>query len=469
MKKLTITVSIVIILGLLVVFGMPYVMGIIIQKQYPNIMQKFSSPSKVAIKVLSYKRGWFSSAAQLQITFQTPWATRNTTNNDFSFIINEQIKHGPVILAKINGATKLIFARALLQHETTNPTLSFRTSTIWTFGNKLNGTFYSGNMVLSDNLQKITLSGLQGQVQYDPRKKVKIFFKLGSAQITTKILNTTPKTTTQNLIELKKVASVSNFNKQGLLWYGKRNINIDRISITTSKNKTIVLTGLAFSTNQTQEKDKTNVSFNYSTKHLSGNGLNVGPIQITLFIKNLDTDALTALINKTMFLEKQSVNNSLKIATLYHPILNLISKGLTIHLKKFFINTQQGPVDIDAQMILPQQSDHRNIQYLIRNTQASANLQLPHRWLTEKLTNFYKKKPIQKQNIKVNITPKTLADQQIKHWINNNWLVQSGNMLTLKLTFNNGKLMINDKLFQRSKLQILPSQKIQQKYNVIEK
>ncbi len=93
------------ILFLLIIVSIPLIDGILFQKNIVKLVETINQDHRVKIEILEYYRGWFSSQAKIKVTLSSKDVNylSQTTMLEFhptasiSFILEEKIKHGPVI------------------------------------------------------------------------------------------------------------------------------------------------------------------------------------------------------------------------------------------------------------------------------------------------------------------------------------------------------------------------------------
>ncbi len=435
MRKLTITLSIVIVLGLLVVFGLPFGMGFMIKDQYQGVLKDLSQTNDIKAKLISFHRGWFDSTAKVRIHLGSQVEQDKTKG--MSFVVTEHIQHGPFIIAKSkNGKTSLLFARALIQNKIDDNGIRFHSKTVWTMDNVLKNHFQSEDIHFKNGNMTFTLKGLSGNMSYGvDSHKVVFNVLLESASLQT------PSFT----VSLNQLKSDANYVQDDTVWFGQRTLTINNITAQL-KNDTISINDVAINAKQNQQAQKTNLFFTYNTKTIKSDSMNIGPIVLDVSIKGLDTVALKQLTGDAAKTSADQSTNPQQIAKLYSPLLQLVSKVLRIDVNQFTIRTDDGRVVFDAFINIPNQNGKPSMSLLTKNTTAKANLTVPHQWLLQQLTDFYEKR---KNNGHVpgtdNLTPEQMAELQIKFWLKNEKLVPDGDNLVMKMTFKNGQMLINDK------------------------
>jgi len=449
MRKLAYIISGVIFLAIIVIFILPFTMGFLIKGQYQDLIKHISPNPDVKLKLIQFDRGWFSSHARVKITFGAKTAKqaryKGTLKPSISFIVKEHILHGPFILGKTKaGDTKLFFARALIQNDVKKTNITFQSTTLWTWGNELKSKFYAKDVNVTNQVMQLILKELKGSVIYNlSNNKVNINVSLNSGEFNIK--NPRTPTTSTMSISMKNIQSSSDYKQDGVLWYGKRSLSIDNITVNTFDNKKIVLTGIHANANQNRKDEKTNIVLSYDTKSLNGAGLNIGPIVFNMSFNGLNTKALKAFVTQAAQTNKNGATKRQEFTKLYNPLMQLLAKGLEVNVNKFNIKTDKGPVDFKAQLIIPPGASP-SIQFLTKNAKMEANLQVPRAWLTQQVTSFYEKRKLKSPHtMNSQLSPQQLAQQHVEYWIKNEKLIESGNMLKMHIVYKDGKFLINGK------------------------
>lgn len=449
MKKLSITLGTLILIGLFVIFVLPFFIGIWIQNEYPKVVDKLSANQGFSIKVLAYHRGWFSSDARIQIQLNDKLLKMEkysglSTNSSIS--VNERIHHGPFIFTKnTDGKKEFLFAAALIQNNTKLAENHLQSNTEWSFGNTLNSHFIAKKLSFGSNQQKIQLNGLQGNFHYSPGSqhvKVDVNLKQARMQITPQGTHTKG-----GIITISNVNSAGDYSTKGPLWYGIRKMSAGQVTVNTPEKTQIIIKNISANIQQRQKQLNTDIVLLFETQLFHGPNMQWGPAQLQLRISNLNTKSLINFMNRATAV--QQIAQPKAAILMYQPFMKLIGQGLTIKLDKFFLRTPKGPIDVNAELQIKPQSGSPSLPGIMKNLLAHASLQIPKPLLAQHLTDTYKKKPSHKHTA-LKTTPEKMAEQQIQHWISTNMLTQSGDILSMTVNFQQGKLLINGKRYQKS-------------------
>ena len=441
MRKLVIGGSILVALAVFVLLGMPFFLGIALQKAYPKMLAQLSKSPELRVKILSYSRGWFHSKAKLEISLLDKWLPKNaSTHSDTTlatFIVNETIDHGPIIFATgKDNRVRIKIGRALLFNTADSNAMRFQSETLWTLGNKVSGFFAAPRIQLHNTTGRFVLNQLNGQFTYFPGKKhikTQLVVQQGQVVIPPHVQ-----------LQLKKLNSQSNLKQHNSLWYGTRSATCQQLTLNVADKQSLQIQQIDVSSKQTQNDDNTNITVSYQTGAIQGLGLNLKHTKLHLHLRNLNSKALSALLKQAKKITPNQPQLPINTALL-KPLMNLVSKGLTVQISPLDILTAYGPVHLTAQAMLAPQAGKFNPFTLLGNIRAQADLTVPMQWLTQRLIALYQNPKFANVLNQSNLTSVQLAHQQINFWIRSGQLKKSGNTLTIKVRYAHGQLLINNK------------------------
>lgn len=432
MRKLTVSLGIIIFLCLFVVFGTPYIMGILIQKQYPQVLARISKSPEMTMSLVKYHRGWFKSTATLRVSVLDKWLKGNS-----AFTVNETIEHGPFIFAHTAKGSQFMLARALLINKSQSQDIKFNASTVWTLTNKLNSQFNANNIRIENQTHGVHLQNVTGKVNYLPNKKAvmaHVTMQQGSIK------------GNQNInIQFNKAESISNLRNEGIMWYGKREAKIASMLIQFGQSQPLKLNGINFNSIVKKNQDSMNVGLNYSLNKVTGQNVNLGPVQLSLAINGLNIAELTKLNKAARSMPTLAGRrpNLAQLAPLMQPMMALIGKGFSIELSKLNITTPEGQAKLKAKIVFMKQTGPANFLTVTKNISGQATLEVPGEWLVKQLAQKSAKK--MSPQLQQSINPLELAKQQVAHWVKVGQLIKNGKILTLTVTYQHGQLLLNGK------------------------
>jgi len=451
MRKLTITLSTLLLLGLFIIFLTPFVIGILIEKNYPGIFEKLSRAPQVSSKIIQYQRGWFSSNAIIKVTLHSP----RIRNYSESVEIISHIQHGPVILEKLaDGSKKLLVAIAIMKNHSNTHFLKMKTRVVWQITGAIKGHVFPSSLVYQFLDGNLTISGVKGNFKLSRSfQEMSGKMSMDSGSLVLKNSNIVPPVI-RPLIKLNQMSSDVDFknvkfkdkrNKViGKLWFGYRKVNIGKLTIFNREGHPFEFSNISLNMTSTQQDDKANLALRYGINQVKGSDLAVGPIQFAIAMDGLNSQALAQLTHQLTKEQQRRKLTQRELAKFYQPALSLLGQGFIISLQKFNIGTAQGAVDLTAHITVPKQSGAPNFHFLADNLAASLQLKMPRIWLLHLLTHFFNHEDHQNEaNGQQPQTAEQKANQSIEDWINNKILIQKDKDLLFDLTYKKGDLLIN--------------------------
>lgn len=186
---------------------MPLVNGLLLKKNYLHLFDVINQDKRVKVEVLTYQEGWFSSTAKIRVTIFDNifiFPQKATTFNEkefspFTFLINQNIKHGPIVydrikksfvLAYANIQSDFYFPEQLQMHllGKLSPTGIFQIDLLSKFHGKWIGQFTIPMLLFStEKIDKINFNGSNGEfkikVDNNRIKRVKINILINSITI----------------------------------------------------------------------------------------------------------------------------------------------------------------------------------------------------------------------------------------------------------------------------------------------
>lgn len=442
-KLFSFIISIVVIL-IIVFLALPFSMGLWAKNNYQRILNNINKSQNIVLKVVKFDRGWFTSEVTLQITIKGQWLRPKQDNavathtNPIQFFVRQHIKNGPWIF----GVNKFLWAKALVQSVSNNANFKFRSQTIIHFNNTINNTFKANSITIANDQQQFVISTIKSYLSFNPKTQhFNSTMSIGSAHMAEKQNRVVSPQDYQQKFELQNLTFNSQLQHVKPIWYGNRSMTINKIYYNNkAKNKPIILTHVTLSSKQLRTGTTTTSSVAVHTDSIIGNDINLKPVDLKFSIAHVDTQSLASLINAAMKLRKIKQLNMEQIKTLYALVV-LVSKGFTATLYQLNFGTPNGAVNATAQLKFPKQAGASSIFLLLRNANGQLHVQMPTAWLKQQLVNLYHGKTIKMQGKE--LSPDTVAQQQIQQWLTNKKLVQDGQNVKVDITFKNGQLLIN--------------------------
>ncbi len=144
MKKWLITLSVIIIVLAIIVLGAPFIIGKLAADRYQYFIGQIAQTKYLNVKMVDYKRSWFSSEAIIQITVNPQLRVLPSQSPSKPVILNitQTIMHGPILYAPINGHKQFMLGLAYIHSNIKQRQIRLEAVTHIKFDNSVN---YSGN------------------------------------------------------------------------------------------------------------------------------------------------------------------------------------------------------------------------------------------------------------------------------------------------------------------------------------
>ncbi len=439
-NKLVIILSTVVVILVCALLAVPFGMGLWISNRYPQLIKEFNTPH-VSFSIINFKRGWFRSYAQLQVTLHSAETTLSGESIPLAqFVITQHIEHGPLVRQKYpDGVRHWLIAFAAMQNETHSDNLIFKANTLWTRANSINTTLDIGHLLLSNDHQRVEINNLNGEIVYSPADKhFQSHLNLGNGAL----YENNPQKAGNNIIDLVKVMELNNFttrldvHRLNSLWYGNRHFEAQKVMIYPSNGTVLTAENDVMDLNQYQQNGVTNFNLTNHVDAITGDQFKVTALQFGLELQNMNTGLLENFAQIFMY------GSDFQRFKLYTILLDLFTKGMTVNLNQFQFNTEDGPVGVQAQIAsAPIDPAHQGLLHLFENLNVKATANVPKEWLKKSLASYYESKKA--ENPKLKFDSAIMAQNDIEHLMQQKLLVPVDQQVSLILDYKDGKLLIN--------------------------
>jgi len=480
----------------LLLLSLPFLMGLVVHNQIYNMVNNVPSSPNLQVTVMSYKRGWLSSVADMRVRINLPKRHHGAKKGQspsgdvrsFSFTIRDTIHHGPVIFSSLG----VKFARAYVTSELVlddkanvkfseffanqkeKPQL-FATSSFNLFGGMVskidipaftfrdtNGTFQwlglNGKWIVARGLKRI-----DGKMKFEGIQVVSPAMKIRFDGM-----------------------DVSYHQKESSsgLWTGNGTFNFPSLVVNANGKPAFELAGISVVSISDVSNDLLSQNTHFKLNKLFVAGKTYGPCELISKLKNIDANVLHEIQQKVRTANSVTLTPQERHAILMSilPSLpNLVDKGAEYHLEKFSLQMPDGVVNATgmAEVERPNPAAQQmGVFSLIQRMKAHLEVQAPvvltkqlvsqmmlkrmkrQRRVKEMLVHQLKKQRTQDPNAVHNQSNQqqsflsaeemqTKADEastkQLQEWVANGMLQQIGDSYKIIIAFNNGRLLINGK------------------------
>jgi uncharacterized protein YdgA (DUF945 family) len=482
MKKLT---GLIIILAVLILGGY-YGMGVLTEKTIKKNIAVINQSNGLFAQIEQYSRSWFSSDAKIKWRLHVPervvvgddGKSQTVPAEDFQMVMPIKIYHGPFIYADSRlrfgmGYAETIFSLpeqykqqfdALFSKESMKPQLDLSI-----FVNYLNkstvelslpsfkliskdGTGHFDWMGMSSSTKMSSnMSKVEGDIVIDGMKMSK-----DDTQITLGVVSSD--------FALHQTPSG--------LYLGDANFSLPSFDVMIKDKKMFEISDFSLSSDSDIQKNLFSTHFNVSIKSVIANGLNYGPGDLEISLRNLDADVL-ADINKqaTAMQNGADAERQKAMMSLLPELPKLFSKGAEFKISKLSFKIPEGMIDGYLMVSLPK-GDSSNPFELIQKVKGNAKLKMPKavvkQLVQHSVMQQMSKQPDMQQALiqqmqssqapsnQLSPTPEQLAgmqaDKQISMLEQNGVITTQGLDYVTEVSLDQGKFMVNGKPFDPSML-----------------
>ncbi len=466
-------ISAIVVLLLLVLLAAPGGMGMLAQKRINQLVQQLPADSPIGLHIVSYKRGWFSSTMQLDVTLNKIQHTP-----PIHFLVNETIKHGPVIVDLNNKYMALgqAFAtgelivpddeQAFFKQYVDQTNLLNSSLLLHLFGGfSLN--FNIAELTISDPADKsvkITLEGVSSSIEMNGRMdRLASNFQLQSFS----------GQSAQSIFALNNLEGDSNLAQTPhKLWLGKVNVQTNDASLNTDSKPVFDVKGIQYSSDSSETKGLLDASNNVSLQSVALYGADYGSGQVGLSVKNINAEPLEALKALTKEISQAQQAQSGLAATLKlqqkalqsrQLIFQILGRGVQFAIEPIAFKTPKGEIQGKFTLNLPNllTDDKGNpvarpiitIGALVSNANSALSLSIPKVIVQEELQkSILQDMQAVNQTQATPLTPEQLNDaatqrttEQVQNWVSSGFLIENGNNYEFSASYDKGQLLANGK------------------------
>jgi uncharacterized protein YdgA (DUF945 family) len=468
MKKIA---GLVVILAILVLGGY-YGMGIATERTVRHNVDVINQSNGLMANIESYKRGWFTSTAMLDWKLHIPEHMVNDGNEtvpaqDFEMKMPLVIHHGPIIFTK--GAVKFG-----LGYASTDLALPAQ------YADQFNNAFTS-----ESTKPKLDLGLFVGYLNSSDLEMSIPAFKLIAKQggeFDWKGMNSSTTVTsnadkidgkmqvdgmqfTQNDVKGTFGALTSEYNLHKVangLYLGDANLSAPSIIVTQKDQTLFELNDFKFDSSSDIDDNLFSSHFKASVNKIVANGQTFGPGNLEISVRNLDATVL-ARINEQASRAKHGTDAEKQQAlfAMLPEVPKLFSRGAELEISDLSFTMPKGTISGSLSVSLPK-GETNNPFEMIPKIHGKGNLKVPADMLSMALKETNKQKLLNQNeaasaaNIPAAapaVTPEIMqkaaemTTTQLTAMTQSGLIEKQGDYYVIELTLDQGKLMVNGKLF----------------------
>lgn len=388
---------------LIVCMLIPWVVGIVFERNFLSLVEAVNQDSRVEISILEYKRGWLHSHATLKLSLaKDSLVTKTNPTKPLTFIVKEKIIHGPIVYDGVHHS--IHFGYALIQSvfhvaekmnnalpENKNDIGFMQAEAVSKFNGKWKGYIHIPTLNFTTAVGKINLLGLDAEYRLTIRDNL---FKhlIVEAKGGTLSLKIDPqfKNISQVTVQPMKFTFDVLHDKKGL-WSGNSSVFVPGVSLRRPDGK-------SYSTDKMTINNKygmsdgifyeTNVSINIANLKTPSINLQLVPkLQIWLSANNLNGQVFYDHITNLV----KGADDAMAILDL-KTIEKLLSQSFSVTSilnSEIVMTTQNGELNVKATTKLqPNSPSLSSFNSIINNSLTSATItaSIP---LTVKIIKIY--------------------------------------------------------------------------------
>lgn len=473
---------------------LPFSMGVLAKNRLTKMVNQINNQSpNVKVSIDKYNRGWLSSQADFKFAISVannPALQQKLANNEITFTVREDIKHGPIIFrdgiqfgqgladghivldddvkAKIN---------ALFKDQKEKPTMDFHIL-IKLFGStvtKLDVPAFT--YVVPQKKGEIKWKGLQG------KWKLSSNMKKADGHLTFSGFNvSSPR------IEMEFANMAVKFRQHehdSGLWIGKGSMTLPMIKVSEMGQEKFLLTDLSMNSHSDINGELMMAGVDTKLGKVMLNGVTYGPGEFITNLNNLDVATLVQIRDKVNAINQASVpagQRRMMAMSLLPMLPKLLDKGAEIQLDKFSFKFPEGDVTANGYAKLNKATPGNNLPMplgLKTRLDAKFDLSVPKTLARKAMTlsnmrkiarkqakQMYQQQQMQ-QHSQAAMDPNQAAapqamqqyqplnraemqslavqttEQQLALWISNGMLKEVGENYQVSIIFKDGRLLIN--------------------------
>lgn len=450
-------VALFVVLGALLLAA-PGIIGFQVENYYQGLMQQFA---KGGIQVVSqdYRRAWFGAESRTGFLIKIPAGPDRKKTETLRFSLVSEIVHGPLTAAGLYLAD--IRSDLRLDGETLPPEYQATIETLIGIDGQGNTRIDlpATEIPASGERPAVHFSGIQGDIRFDAA------FEQVDARFTLPALRLAQSDTQSLEIEGMVVDSHSRKDVSGLMLGGGR-FEIDRIGLKDPQaDSRFEVRQLGIDAQSSISGSTAKASVSYRLEGLELNGSVYGPAEIQAGLDNLPATALLQIQQAVEEINAQQLSDEKRGMALLSVLMGnapaLLKGDPIMTVDKLSIQTPDGLVtgQLSLQAMGLNLQDIGNAPVLLEKLVADASLQMPQRLFVLLMRQKAEADLLRQLEQRRLIDPDsklpsaeeltdmaaTLAERQLSLLLEQEILVQQGDMIATRAKLSDGLLSVNGK------------------------
>jgi uncharacterized protein YdgA (DUF945 family) len=395
------------------------------------------------------------------------------------FLVNETVKHGPVIvdlsnkyvaLGQAYASGELIVPedeQAFFKQYVDQTNLLTSSLLLHLFGG-ISLNLNVAELTITDPADKsvrVTLEGISSTIELNrSMTRLASNFQLQSFS----------GQNAQSVFTVNNLEGDSDLAKtEHALWLGKVNVQANDATLNTNSKPVFDIKGIQYSSDSSESKGLMDGSCTISLQNVTGEGINYGAGQIGFSLKNINVVPLEELkaLAKEMSQAQPAQSNGLaatlklqqKAMQSRQLMFRMLGRGVQFAIEPVSLDTPKGQILGKFTLNLPNLLDDSKgnpverpiltIGALLSNATSSLSLSMPKSIVQDKLQpSLLNDMQAANQSQEVPATPEQLqvaaaerATAQIQNWVGSGFLVENGDNYQFSATYDKGQLLANGK------------------------
>ena len=470
-KSVAIVASVLIALVLL-----PFGTGFFVQNKIKKqVFQWAEQEPYVSVEWINFKRGFWSSTADLMFVIKNPERQSNHVMNQSwaHLLVKSKVIHGPILFAKGEQGPRIALGWSLIDSQVLKAvehgypdkggnfdgyfSLNAIMRTVIKFGGGM-------NVQIQGNQLGIDMPGYPQFVWQDFKMEFDYTHQFDHQAAVVSL----PKfelTKDDYQIAFENLSLSGNWKKTKYDFYeGDSQLDIKKMQCNKESLPLYGVKKFHVSTQQVLDKDLLNVTVALSFDDAVYQEEHYGPLKHKLFINNIRATVLQKLQQQLQLISHSALpveQQRMQVMMLLPIVPQLITQGASFEIKQFDLKMPEGPLSIEGYARIAksnQKHSPENLLRLLPKVTAEVNLQLPTellkkvavKALRERL-NASRLKAIAagtKSEAKSELSDQevtTLVKSRLQDWETRGFLVREKERYKISLTFKEGHFLINGK------------------------
>ncbi|MFN7096701.1 MAG: DUF945 family protein [Gammaproteobacteria bacterium] len=456
---------VIVVLLLVVLVLAPGGMGIIAEKRIKDLAQSWPTNSPFTMKILSYKRGWFTSNMQLDL------ALVKGTSTPTHLQVNEVVVHGPVMVSFANHFFGI--GQAYAHGEVVVPDDEQATAKQYLDQTNLmtNCLFLHlfGAVTVKLNMPELTVVNPANQNMrvviegVSTSAKVSSHFSHISSHSMLQSVTWQDAASTMTLNNLSGHSDVDK-TKEGL-WLGDVGLSLESATLMGGKTTIFSLKNAQYAHSSKEKDGLVSANNHVNVESVTIGGVAYGPAELVLNVQNVNAEPLAELkrLIKVMKQQGMGVVNQPTRRT-EKVVLKMIARGMQLTINPLSVQTPNGELTGQLNLSMPNLMDdasgkpikhpHLTIGQMIQGAQGSLQISVPKVLLLNSLQatilNNMKAMSQMLGNTAADAQSLATAAQQrasaqLQGWVAAGLLIDTGTNYQFNAAYQQGKLLVNGK------------------------